>query len=414
MNKRIGILTLGSRGDVQPYIALGAALQARGHSVTVATFESFKRMVEGQGIQHVPVPGDAQALTGQMMGGDGISSRNPLRLMQKIRETFGKAMADYARAFGASELLDSEVILDQLPGGIFGRDIAEKSGAQYLTVAVIPLLRTRYFPNPLLAAKNLGAPLNVMSYRLAETLLWAFFRKGVGQFRTQIGLGAPTRFFKAAKAPVLLGISPNVVPPPSDWPKNVHLTGYWQLNETAWQPPSDLQAFISAGDPPVFIGFGSMSSGDPARLTNIVFEAIRLSGVRAVIGAGWAKWGDLAQHDRIFRVDYAPYAWLFPKMAAIVHHGGSGTTGFALHSGVPSMVLAFGADQPFWGWRTANLGVGVPPLHIKSVTADTLADSLRRLVSESALKANAAALGRQLAQERGLEQAVSVIDSYIN
>lgn len=414
MGRRIGILALGSRGDVQPCVALGAALQANGHSVTVATFESFKGMVEGQGIRHVPVPGDAQALTGQMMGGDGISSRNPLRLMQKIRETFGKALADYARAFSASELLTCEVILDQLPGGIFGRDIAEKSGAQYFTIAVIPLLRTRYFPNPLLAAQNLGGPLNVMSYRFAEALLWTFFRKGVGQFRAQIGLGTPTRFFKEAKAPVLLGISPQVVPPPSDWPKNVHLTGWWQLNEAAWQPPADLQAFISAGDRPVFIGFGSMSSGDPIKLSQSVLEAIQLSGVRAVIGAGWAKWDDLAPNERIFRVDYAPYAWLFPKMAAIVHHGGSGTTGFALHSGVPSMVVAFGADQPYWGWRTAELGVGVPPLHIKSVTAKALAESLRRLVSDSGLKAKAAQLGQQLAHERGLEQAVSVIESYIH
>jgi UDP:flavonoid glycosyltransferase YjiC (YdhE family) len=412
MRKRIVILALGSHVDVQPCVTLGAALQQRGHAVTVATFESFQGLVAGAGLRHVPVPGDAQALTAQMMSADGISSRNPLRLIRKLMDTFGKAAKAYSHAFSTPAMLEGEVILDQLPGGIFGRDLAEKTGAAYFSIAVIPLLRTTQFAAPLLAAKNLGAPLNDLSYRLSETLLWHFFRPAVAYYRGQLGLTAPSRFFRPSRAPVLMGISPKVVPPPPDWAKTVHLTGWWRPADPDWQPPADLQAFLGAGEPPVFIGFGSMIANDPATFSQTVFEAIRLSGVRAVIGKGWGTWDDSATHDQVFQVGFTPYSWLFPRMAAVVHHGGSGTTGAALTSGVPSMVVAFGADQPFWGQRTAALGAGVPPLHIKTLTAEALAASLRRLVSDPTLKVNAATLGAQLQAERGLENAVAALEGY--
>jgi UDP:flavonoid glycosyltransferase YjiC (YdhE family) len=412
MSKRIVILALGSRGDVQPCVALGAALQQRGHAVAVATFGSFRTLVEGAGLRLVPVPGDAQAMAADLLGGDGISTRNPFRLIAKIMDSFGKAMEGYKTAFRAPDLLASEVVLDQLPGGVFGRDVAERAGAAYFTLAVIPMLRTRQFPLSLLAAKSLGAPLNYLSYLLGEQMLWRAFRPAVSEFRAKLGLGKPSFFFSPATAPVLLGISPKVVPPPSDWSTHVHMTGWWWLDEPAWTPDPALQAFINAGDPPVFIGFGSMSTSDPAKLSRTVFEAVRLSGVRAVIGKSWGTWADANMGNKVFFVDYAPYAWLFPRMAAVVHHGGSGTTGAALTSGVPSMVVAFGADQPFWGQRTAALGAGVPPLHIKTLTAEALAASLRRLVSDPTLKVNAATLGAQLQAERGLENAVAALEGY--
>lgn len=412
MGKRIVILALGSRGDVQPCVALGVALQQRGHSVTMATFESFQTLVEGAGLRLVPVPGDAQVMAATMLSGDGISSRNPFRLISKIMDTFGKSMEGYKTAFRAPELLECEVVLDQLPGGIFGRDLAERTGAAYFTIAVIAMLRTRQFPLTLLAAKSLGAPLNYLSYLLGEQMLWRAFSPAIKEFRAKLGLGSPPFFFSPSTAPVLLGISPRVVPPPSDWATNVHLTGWWWLEEPAWTPDPALQAFINAGDPPVFIGFGSMSTSDPAKLSRTVFEAVRMSGVRAVIGKSWATWAEAATGDRLFFVDYAPYAWLFPQMAAVVHHGGSGTTGAALTSGVPSAVVAFGADQPFWGMRTAAVGAGVPPLRIKTLTAEALANALRVLVSTPALKANAAALGAQLQAERGLENAIAVLEGY--
>jgi UDP:flavonoid glycosyltransferase YjiC (YdhE family) len=411
MGKKIAILALGSRGDVQPFVALGTALQRRGHSVAVATFGSFRGLVEGVGLRLIPVPGDAQAMTGQLMATDGLGSRNPFRLMRKIMNSFGKMLHEYSAAFGAPELLASEIIVDQLPGGIFGRDIAEKSGAAYFSAAVIPLLRTSRFPSPLLAAASLGPPLNYLTYLFSEQLLWYFFRPEIKRFRAQLGLPPPPRFFRASTAPVLLGVSPKVVPPPPDWPPHVHVTGYWWLEQAAWQPPAALQQFIEAGDPPVFIGFGSMISNDPAALTQKVMQAVRVSGVRVVIGTSWGAWPDDFASDRVFRVEYAPYAWLFPNMAAVVHHGGSGTTGSALTSGVPSMVVAFGTDQPYWGQRTADLGAGLPPLHVKSLTAEALAGSLRRLVSDPTLRTTAAALGAQLREERGPENAVAAVEA---
>ncbi len=165
--------------------------------------------------------------------------------------------------------------------------------------------------------------------------------------------------------PFLCGFSEHVVPRPPDWGGNVHVTGWWYPEEPRWQPPADLQRFIEQGSPPVFIGFGSMPVRDPARTTALIVEAVRQSGRRAVLHAGWAGLGGRLGSGvppEIFPIDYAPYGWLFPRMAAVVHHGGSGTSGMGFRSGVPSIIVPFGFDQFYWGRRAFELGVGPQPL----------------------------------------------------
>ncbi len=407
--KRLTILALGSRGDVQPYVALGKGLLDAGFQVRVSTFESFREMVTEQSLDFHPVPGNAQALTEMMMSGNSLNSGNPFTTMRAIMNSFGQLANDYIEAFSAASLMDSDAILNQLPGGLFGSDLAEKLGVPYITVSVIPLIPTRAFPNPLLGGRSLGAVVNLASYWGSAQLLWTFFRPHIVRFRQRLGLSAPTRLLAQPRGLTINGFSPQVITSPPDWAEQVHSTGYWLLDEPTWSPPTDLIKFLAAGNAPIFIGFGSMVAPDPAALTQTLKKAVELSGQRAIIGSGWANLGNTQLPDTMFRAQYAPYAWLFPKMTAVIHHGGSGTTGLALRSGVPSMVLPFGADQHFWGQQTQRLGVGPAPIPMKNLTADKLAASIQHLVSDTSIRARAADLGMTLQRENGVRAAVRLI-----
>lgn len=407
----ITILTLGSRGDIQPYIALGGALMRCGYRVRVVTFESFESVVRGQGLDFYPVPGDAQALVAQAAS-SGMNTRNPFKLMASIRKSYGKMFATYENTFTLDALHDSDAIITQLPGGIYGRDLAEALRVPHIAASVIPLTPTRAYPLSIITSRNLGALFNLGTYRLGEWLVWSLFRPSVNRFRRSLGLKPAPFLFPQMRDPILNGFSARVVPRPPDWGEHVSVTGWWILPEPDWTPPPALVEFLAAGDPPVFIGFGSMIAPDPAALTRTLIEALARAGVRGVISSGWAKLGgDLP--DSVFKVDYVPYGWLFPRMAAVIHHGGSGTTGFALSAGVPSMVVPFTADQPYWGGRTHALGVGAPPLPLAKLTADRLADSIRLMLTDADMRSRAAALGAALRAEDGLGAAVALVQRYV-
>ena len=409
---RFSILALGSRGDVQPFVALGHGLQAAGHRVRIASFESFAPLVTQHGLNFYPVKGDAEALTASLFDENILQTRNPLKLAQAIRATYAALIADYLEAFTDSAFADSDVIVNQLPAGLFGGEIAEKYGIPYLQAAVIPMVPTRFHALPLLTTQHFGAVLNRASYTLADFLVRrVMFADAVKQMRQKLGL-SKTPPHRASPVPIIHGFSPRVVPPPPDWGSHVHTTSWWIAPYQDWTPPADLVEFIGAGDAPIFIGFGSMSVKDRDAFTRMLIDAVKAAGVRAVLSRGWAHLGgDLP--DTIYALDYAPFEWLFPQMAAVIHHGGSGTTGTALRSGVPSMVIPFIADQPYWGMRTAALGVGVPSIMVKSLTADKLAAAIKTLISDPVLARRAAALGEALRAEDGIGMAVEAIERCI-
>lgn len=406
MPRRLTILALGSQGDVQPYAALGRGLRDAGYQVRLVTFASFAALAEKQGLDFHPVPGDAQALVNMMMAGDSFGSRNPLRLMQAIRRSYAQLVNDYIHAFSADELRDSDAVLNQLPGGIFGRDLAEKLRVPHINLSVIPLTPTRAFPNPLLTTQSVGV-LNPLTYNFAAQMLWALFRGSINRFRRQLGLSSTSLFFPKTVETTINGFSSQVVPPPADWGEHIHTTGYWLLDESGWQPPADLETFLNAGEPPVFIGFGSMVTGDAAALTQTVIEGVHKSGHRAVLSSGWAGLGAAELPATIFHLGYTPYSWLFPRCAGVIHHGGSGTTGLGLRAGVPGMIVPFGADQPYWGKRLVELGVGINPIPIKRLTADNLAAAIQQLTSHAGLKQRAADLGQRLQTEDGIGTAIT-------
>jgi sterol 3beta-glucosyltransferase len=414
----ITILALGSRGDVQPYVALGSGLQRAGHQIRLATFENFRPIVTEQGLDFHPVPGDAQQLMASQ-GGLGLSEagQNPLKMIRSIRETFGAVIDHYIDGFSALASLKTDLILDQIPAALFGYDLAQALQVPHLVVAVIPLIPTREFPLSLLGTRSLGSPLNRLSYSVGWHVVWQSFRAGVNRFRRKLDL-PPESFLGRARQsrqrrdPVIQGFSKHVVAVPPDWGAHVHTTGYWLLDEPDWQPSSDLMEFLSAGSPPVFIGFGSMPLRDPVGTFHQVVAALQMSGQRGVISRGWSGVDTITLPDTIFQTDYVPYSWLFPRMAAIVHHGGSGTTGLSLRSGVPTIIVPFLADQPYWGKRVAALNAGTAPIPFRELTVNRLAAAITTAVNDADMRRSAAELGARLRSEDGIGTAVNIIERY--
>ena len=403
----VTILALGSRGDVQPYATLGKGLRCAGHRVRFVTFESFAPLVAEHGLHLLPIRGDAQAL----VAGAGADMWAIVRSFRTLAESYAQDLYTLLPA-----LRDTDVLLNQLPLALYGYDLAQKLGVLMLVVAVMPLTRTRAFP--VMGFPRLPIPAyNRLTYNIAEQMGWVAYRPAINRWRRALGLpgAALLGYFRqlgTARYPTLNGFSARVVPRPADWGEHVHVTGYWFPEDEHWQPPGDLLAFIRAGPPPVFVGFGSMPVRNPAHTTGVILEALRQTGQRGILHAGWAGLGELALPDYAFRISYAPYGWLFPQMAMVVHHGGSGTTASSLRAGVPSLAVPFLFDQFYWGERIAALGVGPQAIPYRRLSVERLAQAVAMATTDPQMRERAAELGRQICAEKGIDATIAIIERY--
>lgn len=416
---RVTLVTIGSRGDAEPYVALGRALARAGHSVRVATCEPFQALVAEQGLEFVRLGGDIKALVGdEGRAALAATESSPLGAFRALRRYVGPLVREAMEALPEA-LSGSDVVIGHLlvPGAA---SYAERHGALYIDASYVPVFPTTAFAHPGAPPSTPRGALSLLSHVVAEQLFWQAFRRDVDGFRRRaLGMGpSPWLGCDALRVgrrpPKLLAFSPAIVPRPADWPAQVFVTGHWFLEPPRdWEPPRRLVEFLEAGDAPLYVGFGSMTVEDPERVTRAVIQAVRGAGRRAVLSAGWgglAPESDAAagREDVLFVGD-VPHGWLFPRTAGVVHHGGAGTTASAFRAGVPQMAVPFLADQPFWGRRIADLGAGPPPLPITKLDASSLRGALAQMESPAARR-NAEALGARIRAERGAENAVAVIE----
>lgn len=411
MQGRLTVVAVGSRGDVQPYVALGRGLADAGTDVTVATHAPFRALVEGRGLTFAALRSDPQAAMATAAGHAWVrSSRNPLTFTSRmigLALAAGEELGDdvLAASDGADGLVYS-------PLGLAAFHVAQARGLPAVPAFLAPANPTRAFASPVQPLASLG-PLNPLTHRLAAAVFDRPFRGRINRWRRdRLGLGpvrGPNPYLAAAEAgaPVLYGFSPHVVPVPADWGPGAHVTGYWTLpTDPAWRPPAPLADFLASGPPPVAVGFGSMAVTDPGRLARTVVAAARRARVRLVLGRGWA--GMEADGDDVLVVGDVPHEWLFPRTAGVVHHGGAGTTAAALRSGVPSLACPFFADQFFWARRTAALGVGPSPVRARALDAERLGLALLRLTGPEH-RVRAAAVGTALRAEEGVATAAAIL-----
>ena len=400
----ITFLALGSLGDIQPYATLGRALKGAGHQVRFVTFESFNSLIADHDLDFHPIHGNAEALVAN--GGTD---------MPGLMRSFGSLAEGYARDLSDPHLGETDLILNQLPLGLYGFDLAEKYGIPMVMAAVIPLAANRAFP--VMGFPNLSLPgYNKATYLFAEQMAWQMFRPVINRWRKQklsltaLPLGGYFDQLGTHKIPILNGFSQYVVPRPVDWNEHIHVTGYWFPDAKAWQPPAGLGAFIEAGSPPIFIGFGSMPVKNPEKTTDIILKALQQSGQRGILHMGWGGIGNRNLPAYAFKIDYAPYEWLFPRMAMVIHHGGSGTTSFGLRAGIPSCVVPFVFDQFFWGRRIVELGVGPTPIPFKSLSVERLKKAILAGTGDRLMRQRASELGHHLQIENGIEIAIRLME----
>ena len=409
---RICVLTIGTRGDVQPYVALGRGLQRAGHEVTVCTAQTFQELVVDNGLQYAFMNDGLIRLMDTAEGKGAMEGRRAqgFGLIKKARPLLRQALDEAWQAAQGTDLVVYH------PKTLAGYHIAEKLDLPVILSLPLPAYTpTRAFPNPILGSGiRLGGIFNRWTYAITR-LASALYADVINDWRRAIGLPPRGRLANelvlpnGQPMPTLYPYSPQVVPTPSDWPGTTLATGYWFLDHDArWQPPSGLEDFLQTGEAPVYVGFGSIPSTDPEAKGRVVIEA--LGGRRAVLASGWGGMAVEALPDTVHMIEHAPHDWLFERVQAVVHHGGAGTTAAGLRAGKATVICPFFGDQPFWGRRVSDLGVGVPPIPQKSLDAVNLAEAIGRVVSDTAMQGRAARLGERIRDEDGVGRAIDFVE----
>ena len=411
----ISISASGTRGDVQPYVALGKGLKDAGYNVCVLTSDSFESLVTGAGLGFRSTGESVEEVLQTDEWRKVMESGNFLKILAKMRSEMKQRSGDMAQQL-PDLLKGSDLIIAGT--GIFGSyALAEMMNIPIIQAYVFPFTPTSEFPSPLVPKLPLGGAINKLSFHAMRQMLWQTSKMSDSATRKAFGLKkgsfwGPYKALAQTHMPVLYGYSSYVLPRPNDWADNYDVTGYWFLDEPKdWTPPSDLVEFLDAGEPPVYIGFGSMQSRNPEEAGQIALEALAISGQRGVIASGWGGLKAADVPKTVHVISSIPHSWLFPRMAAVVHHGGAGTTAAGLRAGVPSIIVPFMGDQPFWGQRVVNLGVGPKPIPRKKLNSKLLGEAIVEAMSNTEMRRKAKDLGENIRAENGVTNAVAIIQT---
>lgn len=412
---RVLLYTFGTRGDVQPYVALARALTDRGHSAAICTAEGFRALIESADVDYLRMNNDMLQLVQDampQMSGPGDT--------YKIFRAMGPAQRSALHdQWTAAQLYEPSVIVFH-PKALGAYHIAEKLAVPAVLSLPLPFFTpTREFPIPFIGQWPLGGWANRFSYQFQRFTALAYGGM-LNDFRAELDLppirrtDAMLRDRTGRPLPVLYAFSRHVRPVPADYPVHAHVTGYWFMDSPdTWTPPPELRRFLADGPPPVYVGFGSMGFGRGAdRRYAAIIDAVRRVGSRAIISSGWNTTAAIDPGgDDVLVIESAPHDWLFPQMSAVIHHGGSGTTGAGLRAGRPTLICPVLGDQPFWAHQVHMLGAGPEPLPWRQLTAARLEPRLRRLVTDSSFKNVADKLSRLLAAEDGPRSAAAILES---
>jgi sterol 3beta-glucosyltransferase len=413
---KITLLTYGSRGDVQPFLALAVGLQKAGHALTLAAPHRFADFVSMYGVPFMPLAGDPEEIS-RIINDAGENTYRMIKGMQAYIFNIAPQVVRDARAAIAGAEMLVHGFLFTTGAHTFARDM----GIPDVSVQTFPMFApTRAFPNVALANIPPGG-LSYFSHWLATQIFWYGGNSGYYRLRRRFPADLPGKLYwpftptpDRPLTPLLFAYSPTVLPRPAEWTApNLHVTGYFFLDAAKdYQPPAALTDFLAAGDAPVCVSFGSMVNREAKRINRVVREALAYTHQRGIFLTGWGGYQHADRDEEVLYLDAAPHEWLFPRCKAIIHHGGAGTTAAGLRSGRPNIVVPHTADQPFWGRQVAAIGVGPQPVSIKLLTTERLAAALSQ-VEDVALQARAQETGLLIRSEDGVGTAVRIIESML-
>jgi sterol 3beta-glucosyltransferase len=415
-----GIIAIGSRGDVQPFVALALGLMDRGHHVTLMAHENFKAFVEGYQIGFHPLPGSVEDMLYSPKGRKVLRSGNMLVFMHFVNKEVSKNQdrVNEALLTGAEK---ADVFVTSVLGMIWIDAIAARFGKPYATVQLsFPTTPTVEFPCVLLDFLNF--PLyNRFTYRVFDFLYTRDNIKRLNSFRQSLGLpkakGLLLKNTGAGKNPQLYAVSESFLPRPADWEERSQITGFIYLppkrreqNPLDGEIPAELIRWLEAGEKPVYIGFGSIPVPDPPRLIRVLRELLTETAYRFLFCQGWSKIVGLPVHPQLFAVPTANHDWLFPRCRAVITHGGIGTVAAALRAKTPLIVASIFADQPWWGKRVESSGLGVH-VPFKEFSNEKLLAAIRKTES-AAIQHRITEVGERMSHEDGLQKTIAALEAH--
>lgn len=405
---KIAIATLGTRGDVQPYLALAKELRDRGHTVTFAAPENFGPWIERHQIRFHSLGIDMEALV-RSPEVRSVFAGNWTKVISIWRSTIIPMVRASLEATAAATR-DAEVALFH-PKAIGVTDVAEATGALAICASPLPVRPTAEFPL-WVTQRQFPRAINRLTWQ-ALRVARATYSGLLNQWRKDtLGLGKGRSFsLLGAGFMHLCAISPSVLPKPRDWGDDAEMVGYWFLNEGADAPLSpEIESFLRGGDPPLYLGLGSMSTLDPDWLAHRFTEASRAAKCRLIISRGWGGLEGARSDENVLMIDGAPHDALFPRVRAVIHHGGAGTTAAGLRAGKPTLVFPQIGDQSFWGRRVELLRCGPRMLRRHDVVSATLLDRMCDLIHNEAYRSHAGAIASAIAREDGINTAIERIE----
>lgn len=398
---KIVIPTIGSRGDVQPFIALAQGLIRAGHTVTLASHPLMKTLVEAHGVPFAPIGPDID-LAREVAAIRHRARHVALGLIEGMR--FGFKMLERSHDDILAQCQDVDLVV--VPTAVAaGKNEAELLDLPYLSVTLMPWA---------IPWDDLDRPLvKRIVYGTMDRLVHLITTRPLNRIRQRQGLAPVGKEGFGSARLNLVPVSPAVYAPNPLWEAHHRMVGYWfAAAPDEWQPPADLLTFLNKGEPPVLISLGAMSlgRGDALESASLFVHAIQQADVRAII-QGWETGIEqLTLPPTIYAASSLPHSWLLPQCAGVVHHGGFGTTSAGLRAGVPALVIPHIADQFYWGQQVYELGVGPKPIRRAKLNTEALVVSLDELVRDEKLRATASTIGAQIRFENGVENAIRLIE----
>ncbi|XP_021763420.1 sterol 3-beta-glucosyltransferase UGT80A2-like isoform X2 [Chenopodium quinoa] len=410
---QIVMLIVGTRGDVQPFIAIGKKLQDYGHRVRLATHANFKDFVLTSGLEFFPLGGDPKVLAGYMVKNKGFlpsgPSEIPIQRNQMKEIIFSLLPACKDPDMDSNVPFKADAIIANPPA--YGHThVAEALKIPIHIFFTMPWTPTSEFPHPLSRVKQPAG--YRLSYQIVDSMIWLGIRDMINDVRKKKLKLRPVTYLsgsQGSESDIPHGYiwSPHLVPKPKDWGPKVDVVGFCFLDLASnYEPPQALVDWLNAGLKPIYVGFGSLPVQEPHKMTEIIVEALEITGQRGIINKGWGGLGDLAEaKESIYLLDNCPHDWLFPHCAAVVHHGGAGTTAAGLKAACPTSIIPFFGDQPFWGERVHARGVGPSPIPIDEFSLDKLVDAIKYMLDPQ-VKERAVELAKAMENEDGVTGAV--------
>ncbi|XP_073008661.1 sterol 3-beta-glucosyltransferase UGT80A2-like isoform X3 [Typha latifolia] len=405
---QIAMLIVGTRGDVQPFIAIGKRLQDYGHRVRLATHANFREFVLTAGLEFYPLGGDPKILAEYMVKNKGFLPSAPSEVHIQRKQIKGIIFSllpactdpdvDTGIPFEAGAIIAN-------PPAYGHTHVAEALKVPVHVFFTMPWTPTNEFPHPLSRVRHPAA--YRLSYQIVDSMIWLGIRDIINDFRKKKLKLRPVTYLSGAQGsdsdiPHGYIWSPHIVPKPKDWGPKIDVVGFCFLDLASnYEPPESLMKWLDAGDKPIYIGFGSLPVQEPEKMTRIIVEALEITGQRGIINKGWGGLGNLAETmEFVYLLDNVPHDWLFLQCKAVLHHGGAGTTAAGLKAACPTTVVPFFGDQPFWGNRVHARGLGPPPIPIDQFTQQKLVDAIQFMMDPK-VKERAVELAKAIELEDG-------------